>query len=94
MTRDQAYIRACDEVNKTRPLTDAEVDRLCAIFDRQNARKQLAAEREARAARQATNPVYARRMQGYRRRYRTDPAYRDRKIAYAKARQRDRKGRA
>lgn len=34
MTRDQAFIHACDEANKTRPLTDAEVDQLCVAIER------------------------------------------------------------
>lgn len=95
MTRDQAFIHACDEANKSRPLTDAEVDQLVSLFEVQNARKQeqarLKAAREARAAKKAADPVYARSLERQRERYRKNPEFRARQIAAATARYHARK---
>lgn len=96
MTRDQAFIHACDEANKCRPLTDAEVDQLVSLFELQNERKEeqarLKAAREARAAKKSADPVYARSLERQRERYRNNPEFRARQIAASKARYHERKG--
>lgn len=39
MTRDEAFIAACDRVNRTRALTDEEVDNLVEAIERQRDRE-------------------------------------------------------
>lgn len=38
MTRDQVFIAHCDRINRTRPLTEAEVDRLVVAIERDRQR--------------------------------------------------------
>lgn len=64
MTRDQAYIHACDEVNKARALTEAEVDQLCAAIERDRKYQARLASFRARRIRTATARYHARKGRG------------------------------